>query len=103
MRLYPNKYVYTTKEQEILLMKDMLLLIQLSYGVESQAYVTMHKKFCNYVRSEIGINNMISFSQSSINENLLVVLVYDIEATEDNHYPTCIDEEGKIYMEIGDK
>lgn len=66
---------------------------------ETIEYKTSYKMFCNNVRRSLGINNIIGFVMLNTEEPTITVLIYDVEATNENFYTQKLDENNQPYIE----
>lgn len=84
MKLYPNKGYYRIKNKDFY--KDFLLKFYVNTLEETQTveYRRSYKELCNKVRMDLNETRIIGFGVQG--DYIVDVLVYEIYATEDNHY-----------------
>lgn len=95
--LRPIKYAESTDEK---LLIDLEHFANTESFVDEEEYNYFYKKFCNNIRRNLGITNVVGFAWLNSEVETVHVLIYDIEATEDNFYTQKFDENNLPYIEL---
>jgi hypothetical protein len=65
---------------------------------QSEEFKISYKELCNKIRADLEESRVVGFAV--LNNDDIAVLVYDIEATDENFYHQRFDEENQPYIEI---
>jgi hypothetical protein len=94
-RLYA-KYTYTSEDENLITFCRVLALLE---KTNPELFKKLYKIVGDMVRNSLKIDNLIGLAMNSKGE--IVVIVYDLKATNNNFYSQHFDKEkGKFYIEI---
>ncbi|MGE6347950.1 hypothetical protein ACQKIY_25250 [Bacillus mycoides] len=97
-RIYPEENVFVSEDRELI--SDAKLVAKLSELDDSPRVDYVRKQFHNAIRRSFGINNVIAVAPNEEGTEVQVI-VFDVEATEDNQFTTGWDAEKQLpYIEL---
>ncbi|HFK1543425.1 TPA: hypothetical protein ACGXM3_005247 [Bacillus cereus] len=97
-RIYPMENVLVSNDRELIM--DAKMVAKLSEIDDSPRIDYVRKQFHNAIRRSLDINNVIAVAPHE-DGTAVDVVVFDLEATEDNHFTTKWDAEKQLpYIEL---
>ncbi|MEK4605298.1 hypothetical protein MHH42_31090 [Bacillus sp. FSL L8-0099] len=97
-RIYPEENVFVSEDKELI--ADAKRVAKLSELEDSPRMDYVRKQFHNAIRRSFGINNVIAVATNEEGTEAQVIL-FDVEATENNQFTTGWDTEKKLpYIEL---
>jgi hypothetical protein len=96
LKIYADETIHSTRND--MLVSIARLLIENQHDKDEGYYRKAYKDYCNAIRKLLNINKILNFKFIDGDFSELIIVTYDIEATNDNFYEYGCDENGD-YMQ----